>query len=161
METIALFPGSFDPITLGHLDLIERSAALYTHVYVGVFQNTNKVGFFTNEEKLELVKKSVAHLSNVTVVTQNAELTIECAKRLHAHVLIRGVRSVKDYEYEREIALMNNALEPTIETVILFSKPQYAHVSSSVLKEIFHFNGDISAFVPTVVADALQKGATR
>ncbi|EOT47579.1 MULTISPECIES: pantetheine-phosphate adenylyltransferase [Enterococcus] len=160
MEKIGLFPGSFDPITLGHLDLIKRSAAIVDHLYVGVFQNTHKVGLFSNQEKVDLVKKCVSDLENVTVIAQESELTIQTATKLQATVLFRGIRSVKDYEYERDIALMNHDLAPTIETIILFSKPEYAHISSSLIKEIWHFNGEINSFVPRDVKLALEhKGA--
>ncbi len=156
LETIGLFPGSFDPITLGHLDLIRRSAKLVDRLYVGVFQNTAKVGFLSNEEKVAAVQASVADIPNVVVVTQTSELTIHFARSLQATLLIRGVRSVKDYEYERDIALMNHELDPTIETMILISKPEFAHISSSILKEIWHFKGNIDPFVPQSVQQLLK-----
>lgn len=119
MSRIALFPGSFDPLTNGHLDLIERSTKLFDKVIVGVFVNTNKTALFTLEEKLSLIKRSVSHLDNVEVITQETKLTVESAKELDANFLIRGIRNVKDYEYEKDIAMMNHHLSPELETVFI------------------------------------------
>lgn len=157
MQKIALFPGSFDPLTNGHLNTIERSSKLFDKVFVGVFKNTNKKSFFTLDEKLVLVKQATAKISNVEVVAQEAKLTVESATDLGAKFLIRGVRSVKDYEYERDIAQMNHHLNKEIETVIFLADEKYSHVSSSLLKEIIQFGGDVSTYLPPVVIEAINQ----
>ncbi|EOI01949.1 phosphopantetheine adenylyltransferase [Enterococcus moraviensis ATCC BAA-383] len=157
MSRIALFPGSFDPLTNGHLDLIERSTKLFDKVIVGVFVNTNKTALFTLEEKLSLIKRSVSHLDNVEVITQETKLTVENAKELDANFLIRGIRNVKDYEYEKDIAMMNHHLSPELETVFLLANEAYAHVSSSLLKEVLKFGGDVSDYLPNAVNQALNQ----
>lgn len=157
MSRIALFPGSFDPLTNGHLDLIERSTKLFDKVIVGVFVNTNKTALFTLEEKLSLIKRSVSHLDNVEVITQETKLTVESAKELDANFLIRGIRNVKDYEYEKDIAMMNHHLSPELETVFLLANEAYAHVSSSLLKEVLKFGGDVSDYLPNAVNQALNQ----
>ena len=134
MRKIALFPGSFDPMTNGHLNLIERSAKLFDEVIIGVFINTSKQTLFTPEEKKYLIEEATKEMPNVRVIMQETQLTVESAKSLGANFLIRGIRNVKDYEYEKDIAKMNQHLAPEIETVFLLAEEPYAHVSSSLLK---------------------------
>lgn len=153
---IALYPGSFDPLTMGHLDTIERGAKLFDELIIGVFVNTNKKSFFTGEEKVRLIKASVAHLPNVRVIRQTTQLTVESAKQLGAQFLLRGIRSVKDYEYERDIAYMNQHLAAELETVFLLANPQYAHISSSLLKEVLAFHGDVKDYLPTPIYQAIM-----
>ena len=136
MRKIALFPGSFDPMTNGHLNLIERSAKLFDEVIIGVFINTSKQTLFTPEEKKYLIEEATKEMPNVRVIMQETQLTVESAKSLGANFLIRGIRNVKDYEYEKDIAKMNQHLAPEIETVFLLAEEPYAHVSSSLLKEV-------------------------
>ncbi|AXG38252.1 pantetheine-phosphate adenylyltransferase [Enterococcus gilvus] len=157
MTRIALFPGSFDPLTMGHLDTIERGAKLFDELIIGVFVNTNKKSYFTSEEKLAIVEGSVKHLSNVRVVGQENELTVNVAEKLGATFLLRGIRSVKDYEYEKEIALMNHHLDQGLESVFLLADPKYSHISSSILKEVWTFNGDIKEYLPEAVYRALEE----
>ena len=157
MTRIALFPGSFDPLTMGHLDTIERGAKLFDELIIGVFVNTNKKSYFTSEEKLAIVEGSVKHLSNVRVVGQENELTVNVAEKLGATFLLRGIRSVKDYEYEKEIALMNHPLDQGLESVFLLADPKYSHISSSILKEVWTFNGDIKEYLPEAVYRALEE----
>ncbi|WP_430603862.1 phosphopantetheine adenylyltransferase [Enterococcus sp. DIV0724b] len=157
MTKIALFPGSFDPLTNGHLDLIERSTKLFDKVIVGVFVNTNKKALFTVEEKLVLIKKAVAHLENVEIIIQETKLTVESASDLGANFLIRGIRNVKDYEYEKDIAMMNHHLAPELETIFLLADEKYAHISSSLLKEVLKFGGDVSHYLPKSVSQALNQ----
>lgn len=157
MAKIALFPGSFDPLTMGHLDTIERGAKLFDELIIGVFINTNKNSFFSSDEKLQTVEASVAHLKNVKVITQDQKLTVDVAHELGAGFLLRGVRNVKDYEYEKDIATMNQHLEPELETVFLLASPKYTHVSSSILKEVWKFSGDIKEYLPAPVYLALEK----
>ena len=155
-KKIALFPGSFDPLTLGHLNIIERSAPLFDEVLIGIFTNTSKKSLFTPAQKAQLVHEATAHLPNVRIVLEEVGLTVEIAKRLGANYLLRGIRNLADFEYERNIATMNAKMVPEIETVFLLAAPEYASVSSSMIKEIAKFAGDIALFVPTGVAQAMQ-----
>ncbi|AIM25132.1 pantetheine-phosphate adenylyltransferase [Melissococcus plutonius] len=157
MNKIALFPGSFDPLTKGHLDIIQRSAKLFDEVIIGIFVNTNKTPLFTLSERVEMINKTIAFLPNTRVVTQKEQLTITSAKQLGANFLIRGIRNVKDYEYERDIATMNQQLASEIETVFLLADQNFTQVSSSILKEIIHFNGDVSNYLPTEVNNRLNE----
>ncbi len=153
----ALFPGSFDPLTLGHLNTIERAAMLFDEVIVGILTNTTKKSLFTVEEKIALTKEATQHLTNVSVMAQEAGLTVEIAQKLGAQFLIRGIRGIQDYEYERNIAFMNQQLNRKVETVFLLSDEKYSNVSSSMLKEIAFFDGDVSEFLPACVNEALRK----
>ena len=157
MRKIALFPGSFDPMTNGHLNLIERSAKLFDEVIIGVFINTSKQTLFTPEEKKYLIEEATKEMPNVRVIMQETQLTVESAKSLGANFLIRGIRNVKDYEYEKDIAKMNQHLAPEIETVFLLAEEPYAHVSSSLLKEVLRFGGDVSDYLPPNIYHALKK----
>jgi pantetheine-phosphate adenylyltransferase len=130
---------------------------LFDELIIGVFVNTNKKSYFTSEEKLAIVEESVKHLSNVRVVGQENELTVNVAEKLGATFLLRGIRSVKDYEYEKEIALMNHHLDQGLESVFLLADPKYSHISSSILKEVWTFNGDIKEYLPEAVYRALEE----
>ncbi len=152
MRKIALFPGSFDPMTNGHLNLIERSAKLFDEVIIGVFINTSKQTLFTPEEKKYLIEEATKEMPNVRVIMQETQLTVESAKSLGANFLIRGIRNVKDYEYEKDIAKMNQHLAPEIETVFLLAEEPYAHVSSSLLKEVLRFGAMcLTIFLPIFI----------
>ncbi|MBF8807918.1 MAG: pantetheine-phosphate adenylyltransferase [Enterococcus lacertideformus] len=151
----ALFPGSFDPLTNGHLDMIERAAKMVDEVIVGVFVNTSKKNLFTIEEKVDLISQSVRHIPNVKVIHQENQLTVETARDLNIKTIIRGIRNVKDFEYERDIAKMNHHLNQEVETLFLLAKPEYSHVSSSLLKEVLYFGGDVSIYLPDVINEAL------
>lgn len=157
MKKIALMPGSFDPFTMGHLDTVQRGAVLFDEVIIGVFVNTSKQSFFDAAEKVSLIEASVAHLKNVRVVTQSSQLTVEAARKLGAQYLLRGIRSIKDYEYEKEIAQMNRHLAQEIETVFLLAAPEYSHISSSLLKEVLLFGGDVRQYLPEPVYNAIVK----
>ncbi|MBS9334919.1 pantetheine-phosphate adenylyltransferase [Fructobacillus sp. M1-13] len=151
----AVFPGSFDPLTNGHLDIIERASALFDEVVVAVGTNTNKKGLFQPEERLALAKAAVAHLPNVTV-GQIDGLTVDYMKEVGARYIIRGLRNCKDFEYERDIAGANSVLDD-VETVLLFAKPENQNISSSMVKEISKLSSNrMAAFVPPVVVKALQ-----
>lgn len=157
MKNIALFPGSFDPLTMGHLSTIERGAQIFDEVIVGIFVNTNKKSLFSTEEKVQLAKEAVHHLSNVRVISQETELTVQTARRFGAKFLLRGIRNFNDYEYEKEIRTMNRHLDSEIETVFLMAETQYSHISSSLLKETLFFHGDVKEYLPTNIYQALQK----
>lgn len=156
-KRIALFPGSFDPFTNGHLNTVERASLLFDEVIVGVFTNTTKKPLFSAEEKKALTIEATKHLDNVRVVSQSEGLTITIAKELGANFLIRGVRNSQDYEYEKNIASMNRQMDSNIDTVFLLSDETYSNVSSSMIKEIARFKGDVSPFVPVCVYEALKE----
>jgi pantetheine-phosphate adenylyltransferase len=152
----AIYPGSFDPVTNGHLDVIQRAAHIFDHVIVAVADNTSKKALFTVQERVELLREVTGKLKNVTVETFDA-LVIEYAHRKKINVLIRGLRMTSDFDYEFQIALTNRRLAEDIETVFLMPSEHVAFVSSSLLKEIAGLNADISSFVPRVVERKLKE----
>ena len=156
-KKIALFPGSFDPLTLGHLDTIERASHLFDEVIVGIFTNTSKQSFFTIEEKVDLIREACAYLPNVRVIAKQDDLTVNIAQELGAKYLVRGIRNMKDYEYEREIMEMNYHLDDTIETVFFLAKSKYTHISSSLIKEVVYFGGDVSDYLPKNIDEAIRR----
>ena len=151
---IAIYPGSFDPITYGHLDVLERGAEIFDKVIIAVSYNCNKSGFLKPEIRKELVQASVGHLKNVEVDSFEG-LTIEYARTRGACVLLRGLRAVSDFEYEMQLSQTNSALANEIKTVFLITKPEYTFISSSSVREILLNNGDISKFVPPPVEEYL------
>ncbi len=153
---IAIYPGSFDPITKGHLDVLETSAGIFDKVIIAVAKNSEKKGFLTVEELVNLIKESAKHLPNVEVDSFDG-LTIEYAKHRGAQILIRGLRAVSDFEYEMQLSQTNSALAGDIQTVFLITKPEYNFISSSTVREILLNNGDISKFVPSPVYEYLNK----
>ena len=156
-KKIALFPGSFDPLTIGHLDTIERASHLFDEVIVGIFTNTSKQSFFAIEEKVDLIREACAYLPNVRVITKQADLTVNIAQELGAKYLVRGIRNMKDYEYEHEIMEMNYHLDDTIETVFFLAKSKYTHISSSLIKEVVYFGGDVSDYLPKNIDEAIRR----
>lgn len=154
---IAIFPGSFDPFTNGHLETVQRASQLFDQVMIGVMTNTSKKPLFEPDEKLALITSAITDLKNVHAVAQSHELTVDFARHLGAHFILRGIRNVKDFEYERDIAEMNRVQASDIETVFLLASKRYAFLSSSLIKEVAKFGGDISTLVPPNVARALQE----
>ncbi len=155
--SVAIFPGSFDPITLGHLDVIKRAAKLFDKVYVVILENSQKHSFIPLETRLALLDESVKDLDNVLVASDNCT-TIDFAHKVNAKAIIRGVRSVKDYEYELNIASVNQILDDKIETILLYTKAQYAHISSSIVKEFLKYGEDISMLVePHVMKACIER----
>ncbi|WP_338209508.1 pantetheine-phosphate adenylyltransferase [Lactiplantibacillus paraxiangfangensis] len=152
----AVFPGSFDPVTRGHLDLIQRASRLVDHLIVAVMVNTSKQPLFTKDEKVAMIQAEVRDLPNVTVQAA-AGLTVDFMTQVDATVLIRGLRNEQDFGYERDIAWMNKSLNDQIETVCLIARPPYAYFSSSLIKEIAKMGADISEYVPTAVAQKLHQ----
>ena len=153
--TIAIYPGSFDPITKGHLDVLETGAKIFEKVIIVVAFNSNKTSFLTVEERVNLIKESVKHLDNVEVDSFSG-LTVDYARQRNATILLRGLRAVSDFEYEMQLSQTNSALSEDIKTVFLITKPEYNFISSSTVKEIYLNNGDISKFVPQAVSDYLK-----
>ncbi|MFS8652631.1 MAG: pantetheine-phosphate adenylyltransferase [Caldibacillus sp.] len=156
MERIAVCPGSFDPITNGHLDIIARGSRIFDKVYVCILNNARKKNLFTVEERLELIKEATKDYDNVIVDTYNG-LLVDYCKKVNAHVILRGLRAVSDFEYEMVITSMNRKLDDGIETFFMLTRNEYSFISSSIVKEVAQFNGDVSNLVPPVVAHALKK----
>lgn len=143
---IALFPGSFDPFTIGHASIVRRALGMFDHIVIAVGYNINKRSLFSPDERVAAIERVYATESRVRVVAYD-DLTADLAVREGAHHIIRGIRSVKDFEYERDIASVNQRLSG-VETVLLFTEPQYADISSTVVRELISFGKDVSAFLP-------------
>ncbi|OBU09499.1 pantetheine-phosphate adenylyltransferase [Photobacterium aquimaris] len=156
MTTRVIYPGTFDPITNGHLDLIERAAAMFDHVIVGVAFNPTKKPLFTLEERVDLAQQITAHLPNVEIVGFSG-LLVNFAKEHHANILVRGLRAVSDFEYEFQLANMNRRLMPELETVFLTPAEENSFISSTIVKEVALHKGDVSQFVPSHIAKVLQQ----
>lgn len=150
MKKIAVFAGSMDPITLGHLNVIERAAALFDEVIIGIGTNSTKQYLFSLTKRTNWCEEATSHLRNVRVATYDG-LTIEFCKQMGAQFLVRGIRNGGDFEYERSIAHMNQALSQEVETVLLFTDPQYAFIHSTIIREIIRNKGNVSSFLPSVV----------
>jgi len=155
METRAVYPGSFDPVTNGHIDLIQRSAALFDKVVVAILRNAEKTPFFTVEERVEMLQEAIQDLNNVSV-TSFAGLLVDFAEQIGASVIVRGIRAVSDYEYELQMALMNRRLSNRVETVFMLPAEAYSFLSSKLVKEIAQLGGSIHGFVPAEVERRLQ-----
>lgn len=151
-----IYPGSFDPLTNGHLDLIERCAMKFDKVIIGVLNNLSKKSVFSVEERIELIEKSTKHLLNVEIDSFNG-LLIDFAKEKACPNIIRGLRAVSDLEYEMQLALANKKLFPDLETYFMVSNTDYSFLSSSIVKELAKFDGDVNGFVPKEVKFALIK----
>ena len=154
--SIAIYPGSFDPITNGHLDILKSGAEIFDRVIIAVSYNINKQGFLPIDTRIELIKESVKDIPNVEVDSFQG-LTVEYAKKRNATVLLRGLRTSFDFEYEMQLSQTNHALDNNIKTVFLITKPEYNFISSSCVREILLNNCDINGFVPNVVRDYLLK----
>ena len=154
---IAVYPGSFDPITNGHLDIITRGSKVFDKLIVGVLVNVDKKGLFDIEERVELIKKVTKDLTNVEVVSFNG-LLIDFMKHNNASGILKGLRAVSDFEYEFQMALMNNKLDPEVETVFMMTSAQYSYLSSSAVKQVAKFGGCIEGLVPDEVkGDIIEK----
>lgn len=149
---IAIFPGSFDPFTIGHASIVRRGLEMFDKIVIGVGYNTNKRSFLTPEERVAAIEKVYASEARVKVVAYD-DLTADLARREQARFVLRGIRSVKDFEYERDIAGINHRLSG-VETVLLFTEPHYADISSTIVRELLAFGKDVSEFLPQV--DALD-----
>lgn len=153
---IGIYPGSFDPITNGHLDIIKRGRLLFDKLYVVIPINPNKSTLFTLEERMELLKEVLKDLPNVEVAYTNS-LTVDFARHVGATVMLRGLRMVSDFEYELQLATLNRCLKPDLETIFIMSSHEYSFLSSGSVKEIAAFGGAFEQFVPLPVAVALKK----
>lgn len=159
MKHIALYPGSFDPITFGHLDIIERASNLFDKVLVTVAVNHRKSAVFTGEERVQLINECIEgkEWAKNIEVDQFTGLLVNHAKRVKANTLIRGVRQISDFEYEFRMALTNKRLAPEVDTVFLMPDEEFTFISASLVKEVAYWNGDLSSFIPDNVAEALLK----
>lgn len=151
---IGIYPGSFDPVTLGHVDIIERSAKLVDKLIIGVLINSSKKPLFSVEERVDLLQKALTHLDNVKIVSYNG-LLVDFAKECEADVIIRGLRAVTDFEYELQLAQTNKKLYPNVETIFLATNVNFAYLSSSVVREIAKYGGDIKQFVPENIVQSV------
>ena len=154
--TIAIYPGSFDPITNGHLDIIIRASKLFDKLIIGIYDNPEKPVLFTTSERAELVEKAVTNLPNVEVRVFSG-LTVNFARQVNAQTIVRGLRMSADFEREFDLAMMNKKLSPEIELICLMSDLKYQFLSSSLLKEAARLGGDVDSLVPKHVAEALSK----
>jgi pantetheine-phosphate adenylyltransferase len=152
----AIYPGSFDPVTKGHLDVVQRAAGLFDEVIVAVAHNEQKAGLFTMEERVALLGETLGGLANVRV-TQFRGLLVDFARNEKVNAVIRGLRAISDFEFEFQMALMNRKLEPTVETIFLMPREEYTAISSRIVKEIARLGGNVEAFVPLWVARALRE----
>lgn len=156
MSKIAVYPGSFDPITMGHVDIINRISPLYDQVIILIAQSSQKQSLFTAPERKQLIEKSMAHLKNVKVDIFEG-LTVDYMKRANAQVIVRGLRAVVDFEYEMTMANMNKKLAPEIETLLVFASPEYYYISSRGVKEVAINGGALKDLVPDTVIQALAE----
>lgn len=152
----AIYPGSFDPITLGHYDIIERSSKIFDRLIVGVLNNSAKSPLFSVEKRVNMLKKETAMLPNVEVQSFDG-LLIDFVRQNGADVIVRGLRAITDFEYELQLAQMNRVIAPEIDTIFLTTNLKYAYLSSSTVKEVAKFGGDISAFLHPEVAEEVRK----
>ena len=150
-----IYPGTFDPVTYGHLDIAERAATLFDQVMIVIANNPRKKSLFTIDERIDLIKHSTSHLKNVIVHTTES-LIVNVARDNNSVALIRGLRSISDFEYEFQMALMNRSLAPEISTLFMMPDEKYMHLNSTVVKEIAALGGDMSTYVPEVVLAALK-----
>ena len=155
-DKIGLFTGSFDPMTNGHLDLIERASKLFDKLYVGIFYNPHKMGFLPIESRKKTVEKAVGHLKNVEVMASHDELVVNVARKLGVQVLVRGLRNATDLQYEASFDYYNHQLASELETIYLHSRLEHIHISSSAVRELLKFGQDISGYVPNTVLEELE-----
>jgi len=152
---IAIYPGSFDPIHYGHLDVIERAAKLWDRIIVASARNESKMGLFSTEERVDLIREATSHIESVEV-TSFEGLLVDYVQKEKANLVLRGLRAISDFEYEFQMALMNQSLDETLETVFLMPSQENIYLSSRIVKEVAKLGGDIDGFVPEVVREALR-----
>jgi pantetheine-phosphate adenylyltransferase len=156
LQRIALFPGTFDPITLGHTDIINRALPLFDKLYIGIGRNANKQPMFSEEQRMNWIKDIYANNDKVEVVVYEG-LTVDCCKKIGANFILRGIRYVNDFEYEKAIADMNRSIADNIETVFLTCLPQYTSVASTLVRDVLKYGGDVSKFLPEEVLQSIKK----
>jgi pantetheine-phosphate adenylyltransferase len=151
----AIYPGSFDPVTNGHLDLIARAAKIFDHLVVAILRNSQKNPLFTVEERVAMLSEGIAEFGNVSVSTFDG-LLVDYAREQRAHAVVRGIRAISDYEYEFQMALMNRRLSPDVETIFLMPDAKYSFVSSRLVKEVFRLGGSVDGLVPKFVIERMK-----
>jgi len=156
-STVAVFPGSFDPLTNGHVDIIDRSVTIFGRVVVGVLNNPSKHALFTDQERVELIKRQVAKYKGRVSVISFSGLLVDFVKSVESRVVIRGLRAISDFDYEAQMALINRKLSPDVETFFLAAREENSYISSTVVKQVALLGGDVSDMVPSVVEKALHK----
>lgn len=156
MEKVAVVPGSFDPVTNGHLDIIKRAAEVFDTVYVAVLNNSSKKPLFSVEERIALIGEVTKEIPNVRI-EQSAGLLVDYAQSKNASAIVRGLRAVSDFEYEMQITSMNRFLDKHIETFFIMTKNEYSFLSSSIVKEVAQYGGNIHGLVPQIIEDALHE----
>ena len=155
MKRICLFPGTFDPVTLGHVDIINRALPLFDKLYIGIGRNVNKQPMFSEEQRLNWLNEIYADNDKVEVLAYDG-LTVECCKNVGANFILRGIRYVNDFEYEKAIADMNRSIAENIETIFLTCLPQYTSVASTLVRDVLKNGGDVSKFLPEEVRNTIQ-----
>jgi pantetheine-phosphate adenylyltransferase len=156
MKRVALFPGTFDPVTFGHLDIIERSLPLFDKLFIGVGVNVNKAPMFSAEQRVAWLNELFGKESKIEAVMYDG-LTVECCKKIGANYILRGIRYVNDFEYEKAIADMNRSLDGHIETIFLTCLPKFTSVASTLVRDVIRNGGDVSQFVPDVVLKTIKR----
>ena len=156
MSRIAIYPGTFDPLTLGHIDVMERAAPMFDKVVLLIAINSKKINMFTDQERVEMSRIALSHLPNVEVDFYSG-LTVEYARMIKANTIIRGIRAVSDFEYEFQIALMNKKLYPSADTIFLAPDEKYTYLNSTIVRELARYSQDVSDFVPEIVAQKLKE----
>ena len=154
MDRVCLFPGTFDPVTLGHTDIINRALPLFDKLIIGIGRNSNKAPMFSEEQRLQWIREIYSGNNKVSVIAYDG-LTIDCCKSVHAKFILRGIRYVNDFEYEKAIADMNRSLDKEVETIFLTCLPQYTSVASTLVRDVIRNGGNVSQFVPDVVLKSL------
>ena len=160
MERICIYPGSFDPITIGHMDIIRRAAVLFDKVIVAVLNNPAKKGAFPIEERLNMIRKACASIPNVEVDTFGG-LLADYVKQTRAQAVVRGLRGISDFESECQMAQVNQQVLPGMETLFMMTRPEHAHISSSVVRELASFGGDVQAYIPPEIREDVLRYYTR
>ena len=153
---IAVYPGSFDPVTNGHLDIIQRASKLYDKLVIGVLDNSSKSPVFTAEERADMIRRVTNHMNNVDVDTFSG-LLVDFASAKKAQVIVKGLRTVADFEYEFQMALLNKALNPQYETVFMMTDTKFSYISSSMVKEVSKYHGDLTGFVPSEIISRIEE----
>lgn len=156
MKKIAVYAGTFDPVTNGHLDIIERASRMFDQLYVTIFTNPTKKTLFTLQERIDLLKEVTCHLDNV-IIDASDDLAVEYAKKVGASILVRGLRATMDFEYELQLAFSNQYIDDNVEMVFLMTRPSHSFISSSSVKEIVSHHHSVDGLVPLVVENALKK----
>ena len=153
---IGIYPGSFDPLTNGHIDIINRSAAIFQNLIIAVASNSEKETLLTKDDRVEIIKESISNINNVKVESFDG-LLVDYARKNDIFTIIRGLRTLSDFEYEFRMAIMNRSLDNSMETVFLMTDEKYGHISSSFVKEIYNLSGDVSTFIPKAASYRLNK----